>query len=136
MTVHFDFTDKTVFITGAGSGIGRATAHAFAAAGADVVDSQSVSDAGKFAVDALGPIDIGVNNAGIEQPPKPLAETSDEEWDRLMAVDLRGVFVSMKQEIRAMGEHGGSIVNISSGRASSASRAGPPTPRPSTASSA
>ncbi|GAA1467610.1 SDR family oxidoreductase [Nocardiopsis exhalans] len=146
MPIAFDFTGKTVFITGAGSGIGRATAEAFAAAGADVAvtgpteaplretarlvetqgqrahtvlcdvtDSQNVEDAVASAVDVLGPIDIGVNNAGIEQPPKPLAETSEEEWDRLIAVDLRGVFVSMKQEILAMPESGGSIVNISSG---------------------
>lgn len=146
MPITFDFTDKTVFITGAGSGIGRATAEAFAAAGADVAvtdtteaplretaqlveahgrrahvtlgdvtDSQNVADVVKSAVDALGPIDIGVNNAGIEEPPKPLTETSDEEFDRLIGVDLRGVFVSMKHEILAMGEAGGSIVNISSG---------------------
>ncbi|MDS2171467.1 SDR family oxidoreductase [Nesterenkonia sp. CL21] len=146
MSITFDFTDKTVFITGAGSGIGRATAEAFAAAGADVAvtgteeeplretaklvegygrkahvaladvtDSHSVEQAVKSAVEALGPIDIGVNNAGIEQPPKPLTETSDEEWDKLIAVDLRGVFVAMKQEILVMSETGGSIVNISSG---------------------
>ncbi|OZE26750.1 oxidoreductase [Rhodococcus sp. 05-2254-5] len=146
MPVTFDFSNKNVFITGAGSGIGRATAEAFAAAGADVAvsdttekalqetaelveahgrrvhiaicdvtDSKSVEDAVKSAVDALGPIDIGLNNAGIEQPPKPLAEISDEEWDRLIAVDLRGVFVSMKHEILAMTGRGGSIVNISSG---------------------
>jgi len=146
MSITFDFTDKVVFITGAGSGIGRATAEAFAAAGAhvavtgpteeplretarsveahgrkahvalcDVTDSASVEQAIASAVGALGPVDIGVNNAGIEQPPKPLAETSDEEWDKLMAVDLRGVFVSMKYEILAMPSTGGSIVNISSG---------------------
>ncbi|MER7798412.1 glucose 1-dehydrogenase [Microbacterium sp. NPDC096154] len=146
MSISFDFTDKTVFITGAGSGIGRATAEAFARAGADVAvtgtaeeplretarlvekhgrrahvvlcdvtDGESVQKAVTSTVDALGPIDVGVNNAGIEQPPKPLAETSDDEWDRLMAVDLRGVFVSMKHEILAMGDSGGSIVNISSG---------------------
>ncbi|WP_309130986.1 glucose 1-dehydrogenase [Brevibacterium sp.] len=146
MPTTFDFTGKTVFITGAGSGIGRATAEAFAAAGADVTvtgteeaplretaklveaqgrrahvaicdvtDSKNVADAVASAVQTLGPISIGVNNAGIEQPPKPLAETSDEEFDGLIAVDLRGVFVAMKYEILAMGESGGSIVNISSG---------------------
>lgn len=146
MPVAYDFTDKTVFITGAGSGIGRAAATAFAAAGADVAvtgveegplretarlveahgrrahvalcdvtRSDEVEEAVASAAEALGHIDIGVNNAGIEQPPKPLAETSDEEWDRIIAIDLRGVFVAMKHEILAMGERGGSIVNISSG---------------------
>lgn len=146
MSISFDFTDKAVFITGAGSGIGRATAEAFARAGADVAvtgideeplrqtarlvekhgrrahvvlcdvtDSESVEKAVTSAVDALGPIDIGVNNAGVEQPPKPLAETSDDEWDRLTVVNVRGVFVSMKHEILAMKDSGGSIVNISSG---------------------
>ncbi|MCF8571537.1 SDR family oxidoreductase [Gordonia sp. HY002] len=146
MPITFDFTDKVVFITGAGSGIGRATAEAFAAAGADVAvtdttdeplretarlveaygrrafvalcdvtDGRSIEDAVTAAGDTLGPIDIAVNNAGIEQPPTPLAETSEDEFDRLMAVDLRGVFLSMKYEVLAMGERGGSIVNISSG---------------------
>ncbi|MDO4631132.1 MAG: glucose 1-dehydrogenase [Corynebacterium sp.] len=146
MSITFDFTDKTVFITGAGSGIGRAIALAFAAASAhvavtgideeplretaqliedhgskahvalaDVTDSHSVEQAVASTVAALGPIDIGVNNAGIEQPPAALTDTSDDQWDKLMAVNLRGVFVAMKQEIHAMGKNGGSIVNISSG---------------------
>lgn len=139
------FTGKVAFITGTGSGIGRATAVAFAEAGADVAvtgptegplreTAELVEGHGRWAhvavcdvtnsaaavtstVDALGRLDIGVNNAGVEQPAAILTETSDEEWDRLMAVNLRGVFVSMKHEIAAMGTNGGSIVNIASGAA-------------------
>lgn len=140
------FAGKVAFITGAGSGIGRATAIAFAAAGADVAlagitaaplhdtaevvaahgrnahiaicdvaSSGDVAAAVATTVDTLGRLDIGVNNAGVEQPPARLADTSDDEWDRLIAVNLRGVFISMKHEIRAMADHGGSIVNIASG---------------------
>jgi NAD(P)-dependent dehydrogenase (short-subunit alcohol dehydrogenase family) len=140
------FAGKVAFITGGGSGIGRATAVAFAEAGADVAvadlneeslrataalieaagrrahtalcdvsDSASVEAAVASTTAVLGRLDFGVNNAGVEQPPKELAETSDEEWDRLMSINLRGVFVSMKHEVIAMGETGGSIVNISSG---------------------
>jgi NAD(P)-dependent dehydrogenase (short-subunit alcohol dehydrogenase family) len=57
-----------------------------------------------------------LNNAGIEQPIKPAAEISDDEWDRLVAVNLRGAFLSMKHEIELMLQHGGgAIVNTSSG---------------------
>ena len=67
-------------------------------------------------VERFGRLDIAFNNAGIEQPIKPAAEISDEEWDRLVAVNLRGAFLSMKHEIELMLEHGsGAIVNTSSG---------------------
>lgn len=142
-----DFTDKVAFITGAGSGIGRAVALAFADAGADValasIDADElaqtarlVEERGRLAhaitcdvtsssdiaaaisatVDKLGRLDIAVNNAGIEQPPTPLDETTEDDWNRLIAVNLSGVFLSMKYEIPAIrSSGGGSIVNISSG---------------------
>lgn len=82
----------------------------------DVARGDDIAAAVASTVEALGRLDIAVNNAGIEQPPTPLDETTEEDWDRLMAVDLRGVFLSMKHEIGAMRDSGGgSIVNISSG---------------------
>jgi NAD(P)-dependent dehydrogenase (short-subunit alcohol dehydrogenase family) len=61
-------------------------------------------------------VDIAFNNAGIEQPIKPAHEISQDEWDRLVAVNLRGAFLSMKHEIELMLRHGGgAIVNTSSG---------------------
>lgn len=138
---------KVAFVTGATSGIGRATALAFGREGASVVvadvatdgnrktarmiqqaggqslavscdvtrgdDIKAALDAG---VDRFGRLDIAFNNAGIEQPIKPAAEISDDEWDCLVAVNLRGAFVSMKHEIELMLQHGGgAIVNTSSG---------------------
>ena len=67
-------------------------------------------------MERFGRLDIAFNNAGIEQPIKPAAEISDDEWDRLMAGNLRGAFLSMKHEIELMLQHGGgAIVNTSSG---------------------
>lgn len=144
MTPAFD--DRVAFVTGGGSGIGRATAVALAQAGADVAiadlsgdalretaerveghgrrvhtvvcdvtQGRQVADAVASSVRVLGRLDIGVNSAGIEQPPTRMADTTEEDWDRLMAVNLRGVFLAMKHEVLAMGADGGSIVNISSG---------------------
>ncbi len=62
-----------------------------------------------------GRLDVAFNNAGILPATKPLAEVEIEEFDRIIAVDLRGVFLSMKYEIQAMlRSGGGAIVNTSS----------------------
>jgi len=141
------FDGKVAFVTGATSGIGRATALAFAREGArvvvadiaadgveetarlieqaggqalavtcDVSRSEDVQAALDAAVERFGRLDIAFNNAGIEQAIKPAHEITHDEWDRLVAVNLRGVFNAMKHEIDLMLEHGGgTIVNTSSG---------------------
>lgn len=81
----------------------------------DVSDGDQIASAIASTIETLGPLNLAVNNAGIEQPTTPLHETSEADYDRIMAVDLRGVFLSMKHEITAMLEDGGSIVNLSSG---------------------
>jgi NAD(P)-dependent dehydrogenase (short-subunit alcohol dehydrogenase family) len=141
------FDGKVAFVTGATSGIGRATALAFAREGAsvvvadvaaegnqetarmieqtggqslavscDVMRGEDIKAALQTAVERFGRLDIAFNNAGIEQPIKPAGEIGDGEWDRLVAVNLRGAFLSMKHEIELMLRHGGGvIVNTSSG---------------------
>jgi NAD(P)-dependent dehydrogenase (short-subunit alcohol dehydrogenase family) len=141
------FAGKVAFVTGAASGIGRATALAFAREGAsvaiadvaeernqetarliedaggralavrcDVTRSEDVRAALSGAVDVFGRLDVAFNNAGVEQAITAAADLPDEEWDRIVAVNLRSVFVCMKHEIRLMLEHGGgAIVNTSSG---------------------
>jgi NAD(P)-dependent dehydrogenase (short-subunit alcohol dehydrogenase family) len=141
------FAGKVAFVTGAGSGIGRATATAFAAEGADVAladidavgneetaqivaehggrvlavecdvtSSSDVKTAVERTVQELGRLDVAFNNAGIEQPPTTLVDTTEDDWSRLLDIDLSSAFLCMKYEIPAMLEHGGgSIVNTSSG---------------------
>jgi NAD(P)-dependent dehydrogenase (short-subunit alcohol dehydrogenase family) len=141
------FAGKIAFVTGATSGIGQATAIAFAQEGANVVvadvaeqgmkvTSRLVEKAGaralpvvcdvrkaddvKGAVDkavaAFGRIDVAFNNAGVEQPYGLLADVSEDEWDRIVAINLRGVFLCMKHLLPVMlKQGGGSIVNTSSG---------------------
>ncbi|WP_427131551.1 glucose 1-dehydrogenase [Pseudarthrobacter sp. S9] len=141
------FTDKVAFVTGAGSGIGHATALAFAAEGARVVvadlpgagqdetvqqitglggtasavdcDVTSASDvvaALEYTTSTYGRLDAAFNSAGIEQSHDLVADLDDDEWDRIIDVDLRGVYLCMKHQIRFMvAGGGGTIVNASSG---------------------
>jgi NAD(P)-dependent dehydrogenase (short-subunit alcohol dehydrogenase family) len=141
------FAGKVVFVTGAGSGMGRTTALAFARQGAsvvladmsdsgnhatarmieelggrslavrcDVTRSEDVQAALNQAVGAFGRLDVAFNNAGAEQKPGVTADVTEEEWDRILAINLRGVFLCMKYEIPLMLKHGGgAIVNNSSG---------------------
>jgi NAD(P)-dependent dehydrogenase (short-subunit alcohol dehydrogenase family) len=82
----------------------------------DVARGDDVKAALQPGADRFGRLDIAINNAGIEQPIKPAAEITDDEWDRLVAVNLRGAFLSMKHELELIVEHGGgAIVNTSSG---------------------
>ena|SRR5438045_631373 len=67
-------------------------------------------------IEAFGQLDFAFNNAGIEYTIQPLGDITEDEWDRIIAVDLRGVFLCMKHEIPLMLEQGGgAIVNTSSG---------------------
>src|SRR5256712_12718002 len=138
-----DFTGKVAFVTGAASGIGRAAALAFAREGASVVvadvsengnreTARMIEEQGGRAlavrcdvmkaaldktVEAFGRLDFAFNNAGIEpSKPAPTADYDLEEWERIINIDLRGVFLCMKYEIPLMlKQGGGAIVNTSSG---------------------
>jgi NAD(P)-dependent dehydrogenase (short-subunit alcohol dehydrogenase family) len=141
-----DFPGKVAFVTGAASGIGRATALAFARAGANVVvadiaeqgnqetarlieeqggrvlavtcdvrRSEAVQAALNQAIETFGRLDFACNNAGVEQGPEPLADLAEDEWDRIVDTNLRGIFLCMKYEIPLILKQGGAIVNISSG---------------------
>ena len=82
----------------------------------DVTRSEDVQAALQRAIDLFGRLDAAFNNAGIEQEIRPAAETPEEEWDRIIAINLRGVFLCLKYEIPLMLEQGGgAIVNTSSG---------------------
>ena len=81
----------------------------------DVAEAASVETLIKSTVDAYGMLDIAVNNAGIAGGNKPLVEVTEEVFDRVIAVNLKGVFLCMKYEIPAMlASGGGAIVNLSS----------------------
>lgn len=68
------------------------------------------------AIETFGRLDYCINNAGVEGDLKPITEFPEEEWDRVMAINLRGNFLCMKYQARAMLEtgNGGAIVNVGS----------------------
>lgn len=140
------FENKVVIVTGAASGIGRATAISFAKEGAAVVVSDISEESGLETVkliqdqkgtasfikcdvsiesevknlvaktiETYGRLDCAFNNAGTEGTPSSTTECTEENWNRTINTDLKGVWLCMKHEIPAMLSNGkGSIVNCSS----------------------
>lgn len=81
----------------------------------DVADEDGVERVVEEVVDAFGGLDVLVNNAGISGANKPTHEITEEEWDRVMAVNVKGVFFCTKHAVpRLKARGGGSIVNLSS----------------------
>lgn len=140
------FTRKVALVTGGGSGIGRATAIAFARDGANVVVGdvtvtggqetvQAIVESGgaaifvkvdvskeaeveamvRHVIEVYGRLDYAVNNAGVEGPSAPTADYTEEAWDRVLDINLKGVWLCMKYELPQMlKQGGGAIVNMSS----------------------
>jgi NAD(P)-dependent dehydrogenase (short-subunit alcohol dehydrogenase family) len=82
----------------------------------DVTRNEDVRRALNATIETFGRLDFAFNNAGIEYAIKPAADVTREEWDRIIDIDLRGVFLCMKHEIPLMlAQGGGAIVNTSSG---------------------
>ncbi|MFJ4539902.1 SDR family NAD(P)-dependent oxidoreductase [Streptomyces tibetensis] len=91
------------------------TGHQALALVCDVSDENQVAAAVDRTVDAYGRLDMAYNNAGIMHPPTDAADESAEQFDRVQAVNLRGIWASMKHELRHMRTQGsGTIVNCSS----------------------
>ncbi len=137
---------KAALVTGAGMGLGRASALAFAREGAKVVVADIDVENGQKTVDMVkkaggeaafvradvsrakdveamvdkavatyGGLDCAHNNVGVEELPEPLTEGTEAMWDRIVAIDLKGIWLCLKYEIKYMEKHGGgSIVNTSS----------------------
>lgn len=81
----------------------------------DVTDPASVEAGVRFAVDTFGALHLAVNNAGIGGPSQPTGEYAVEDWDKVVATNLSGVFYSMRYELPAiLAAGGGAVVNISS----------------------
>ena len=126
---------KTI-VTGAARGIGLGLAERFRELGADVIgwdvtpsdsaifnsffevdvtDETAVAKAADASLDRFGHVDVLINNAGVNGPTKPTWDYTLEEWNRVLAVDLTGVFLTTRAFLAPMRERGyGRIVTIAS----------------------
>ena len=92
-----------------------ATGHRAVAVRCDVADDAEVATMVDRTVSAFGRLDAAFNNAGVQSPAMEMADAGREEFDRVIAINLRGVWSCMKYELRRMREQGsGAIVNCSS----------------------
>ena len=121
--IAFATEGARVVVTDRGEAALQETAGHVKAAGAevlaivcDVLNPDDVEAAVAQAVNAFGHIDCAFNNAGVENKAMPLHEIELQEWDRVVAINLRGTFLCMKHEIGQMVRQGGGVVvNTSSG---------------------
>lgn len=135
-------TNRVILLTGGADGIGRKCAEAYAAAGAkvaiadlsdakgrelaaslgaghlcvkcDVSSGEQVAAAIQQVLETFGRLDAIHNNAGIAGPSMPLHETTDAEWDDLLAVNLKSIYLTTKYGIDALAQTRGAILNTSS----------------------
>ena len=144
--MNISFENKVARVTGAGSGLGLATAKAFAQSGAsvvladtneraaqvaaeelsaqgnkalaircDVADDTQVETMVEQTVNTFGRLDVAYNNAGVQNNVAEAADSTPEDFDRVMSINLRGVWNCMRFELRQMlKQEGGAIVNCSS----------------------
>ncbi|MFD1194900.1 SDR family oxidoreductase [Seohaeicola saemankumensis] len=135
-------TGKTAIVTGGASGFGAGIVRKFAAEGArvlvvdinadgaaamagevgngalsiacNVADGASVAEMAAFAIKEFGQVDILVNNAGITHLPKPMEDVTEDEFDRVFAVNCKSVYLTARALVPHMKAKGGAILNVAS----------------------
>ncbi|MSW96500.1 MAG: glucose 1-dehydrogenase [Actinobacteria bacterium] len=139
-------TGTTTIITGAGSGMGRASVERFLAEGGNVVavdirdeglaelrsiygdehlltatcdaaDQAAVNDVVQQTLDRFGAVDVYFNNAGVPFVAKPIEEVTDEEWDLNMTVNLKAIFIAARAVVPVMKKQGGGKIIVTASMA-------------------